>query len=84
MAEEKAEKGKKGKPKITAKDVEDAFEELKEESGEEALVMSEDDGKYELILLDGKKMRRLSKLMSGAQFLKCCQFTTKVLKATAE
>jgi hypothetical protein len=83
MAEAK-EPGKKGKPKIEAKDVEAAFEELKEEAGEEALVMSEDDGKYELVLLDGKKMKRISKPMSGAQFLKCCQFATKILKVTAE
>ncbi len=84
MTEEKTEKKSKGKPKITAKDVEEAFEALKEEAGEEALVMSEDDDKYELILLDGKKMKRLCKPMSGAQFQKCCIFATKILKATAE
>ena len=83
MAEDKAEK-KKGKPAITSKDVEEAFEELKEEAGDESnLIFNEDEGKYDLVQIDGKKMRRLCKPMSAAQFLKCCKFATRVLKATA-
>ena len=84
MAEEK-EKGKKGKPATTPKDVEDAFEELLAEAGDDAnLVFNEDEGKYDLVQTDGKKMKRLCKPMSAAQFLKCLKFATKVLKATAE
>jgi len=85
MTEEKAEKGKKGKPATTAKDVEDSFAELLEEAGDESnLVFNEDEGKYDLVQVNGKHMKRLCKPMSGAQFLKCCKFATKILKATAE